>query len=515
MELPSGRWPNQIRAFTGTIDAYDRGIRRLCVTSPTGSGKTTFMFDLLRWAQNENKTAVLYTNRRMLFSQITQNLDREGIVYGKRASGYDTALLRAIQVAMCQSELSSLKKESRELHAADLVIVDEYHQFCSDKSQAILDTHVDAGAFMVGVTATPLDICGVDELLVAGVPSECRAIGALVGPETFAPDEPDLRHIKKYQVGEDLSQADNHKAIMRPGIFGRVVAAWSKHNPEQKPTILFGPDVKGSLFFAEQFVKAGIPAAHIDGDEIWLNGEFLPSIQENRELVKEACQEGHIKVVCNRFVMREGIDWPFAECMIFATVFGALTSFLQAGGRGLRAYPGKERCLILDHGGNWHRGFGSLAEDRTWELGLTNHRVVGQRQEDYRDKEKAEPICCPKCGKVRAGGKKCPYCGYEAHKSARMVVQIDGTLKPVNGDVHKPRRIRRERDTEEKWKAMYHRARSKKWNATFRQAEALFFYENHYWPPHDLPLMPKDRGDWWRRAADVPCDGLIPTPPKA
>jgi ATP-dependent helicase IRC3 len=515
IELPESRWPNQKRAFAGVLDGRSRGVRRLCVTSPTGTGKSLCMFDLLRWAKSESMTAVLYTNRRMLFEQIAGNLDREGIDFGRRASGHDEALLREIQLAMVQTEIRKVATEQRDLHPADLVIVDEYHQFCSDKSQAILDSHVNDGALLVGYTATPIDICGIDELIIAGKPSECRAIGALVGPDTYAPDEPDLRHIKKYKVGEDPTQAENHKAIMRPGVFGRVINAWKKHNPHGKPTILFGPDVRGSLFFAQEFCKAGIPAAHIDGEEVWIDGEFLSSNQDNRDFIKELMLNGQIKVVCNRFVMREGIDWPFVECLIFATVFGALTSFLQAGGRGLRAYPGKTKCCILDHGGNWHRGFGSLAEDRNWELGLSNHRIVAQKQEEYREKKTPEPICCPECGKVRNTGKKCPFCGCELHKSARTVVQVNGDLKRVNGEVHKPRRVKLEKDTAQKWSRMYYRAKSVKWNATFKQAEAMFFREEHYWPPHNLPLMPKEPGDWFRRVANVPHENLIQQPVKA
>ena len=221
----------------------------------------------------------------------------------------------------------------------------------------------------------------------------------------------------------------------------------------------------------------------------------------------EQSKSGEIAVVCNRFVLREGIDWPWIQVGSFATVFGALTSFLQSGGRLLRAHPGKEKCVILDHGGNWHR-HGSLAVDRHWQLGMTNQRVAGERAERLRDKKEAEPITCPACGKVRASGAKCPACGFEAHKKARIVVQIDGTLREVKGDVYKPRVQRLKPDTEALWMKMYYRAKSQKWNASFRQAEAMFFRENYYWPPRTLPMMPIKSGDWFSKVADVPKESL-------
>jgi len=331
----------------------------------------------------------------------------------------------------------------------------------------------------------------------------------LVPAETYAPDEPDLRHIKKYVVGEDLTEKDNAKAILRPGVFGRVLSAWREHNPEQRPTLLFGPDVQGSLFFAQEFTKAGIRAAHIDGEDCWLDGEYHGTDQETRDEIANLSRTGEVKVVCNRFVLREGINWPWIEVGVLATVFGSLTSFIQSGGRLLRASPGKTRALILDHGGNWHR-HGSLNEDREWSLTLTNHRVVGERADQMREHREREPIVCPQCGKVRAGGKVCFACGYEAHKRSRVVIQIDGTLRHVDGPVHKPRRVKREPNTLQLWERMYHRAKSHKWDATFRQAEAYFFREHHYYPPRDLPLMPKDPADWFRKVSCVPSDSLIP-----
>src|SRR5690606_2652442 len=107
--------------------------------------------------------------------------------------------------------------------------------------------------------------------------------GAHVVCHTYAPDEPDLRHIGPVKIGEDLTEGQNVKAIMRPGIFGRVYDNLVKLNPDLRPTILFGPDVAGSRWFAEQFTAKGIRAAHIDGEQIWLDGETYPSSREMRD----------------------------------------------------------------------------------------------------------------------------------------------------------------------------------------------------------------------------------------
>jgi superfamily II DNA or RNA helicase len=467
------------------------------------------MTDMIQWAVENHKPVALYTQRKMLYEQTCRVLEKAGIRFGKRASGHDPNLFLDVQICMTQTELSRVyNQESRKLHGASLVLVDECHQNSGDKFKRILDDHVAAGATVIGYTATPLDMDGYDELLVAGWMSECLKIGALVKPETYAPDEPDLRHIKNYVVGKELTEGENVKSIMRPGVFARVFDAWKKHNPDARPTLLFGPDVAGSLFFAQEFWKNGVSAAHIDGEQIWRNGEFMPTDDETRNEIACQSRAGEVKVVCNRFVLREGIDWPWLQCGVFATVFGALTSFLQSGGRLLRAYPDKQKCLVLDHGGNYHR-HGSLAVDRNWELGMTNQRVVAERAERLREKKEQEPITCPECGKVRASGSTCPACGFTAHKKSRLVIQVDGTLKHVDGDVYKPRVENMKPNTQQLWERMYYRARSQKWNATFRQAAAMFFRENHYWPPKTLRLMPKESGDMFRKVSDVTKEWLI------
>ena len=105
---------------------------------------------------------------------------------------------------------------------------------------------------------------------------------------------------------------------MTPTIFARVLEWYDRLNPERKPAILFAPGVKESIWFAEQFTAAGITAAHIDGDMITF-GETdgsdpvtMPSTRELREQIMAGSRDGSIKVLCNRFVLREGWDVPLA-----------------------------------------------------------------------------------------------------------------------------------------------------------------------------------------------------------
>lgn len=508
-QLPEDLWPHQRSGIEETMQAVDSGQRRLVLTGACGAGKTRMMTELIQLANSRQMPVALYTSRRMLFDQTAGVLERFGIEFGLRAAKREPALDKPVQLAMTQSEYSAVyKRHLRSLHPASLVLIDEIHMQGGGMMEEIIKSHYASGAAVVAFTATPLDLMGEwDRLIVAGRNSELRKCGAHVPAITFCPDVPDLKHIKKYKIGEDLTDKENHAAIMRPGVFGRIHQHWKRLNPEGKATILFAPDVAGSLFFAKQFYQHGIRAAHIDASEIWLDEITYDSTDEKRAEVLAMSQSGEVQVLCNRFVLREGIDLPHIAHCIMACVFGSLTSYLQSGGRVIRSHPSLTEVTVQDHGGNYIR-HGSLNADRDWELGQSGYKTTGLRQDAMREKPEMEPIICPKCNAARLSGAACMKCGHRYEKRSRMVVEVNGSLKQVEGPSFKPHRIKQEPDTAKKWEQMYYRGKSKKWDATFKQVEALFQYEHHYYPPRNLPLMPKDPIDWFEKVSRVPKERL-------
>lgn len=492
-------WQHQTYAIEQIESSVAGGIRRILVASPTGGGKSEIMKRLIL----SRRRSVLYTHRTFLREQLERGLWEAGIDYGVRASGQEPALLRDVQISSIQTEESRVfKRKEWELHDCDLVLVDEAHVQKGGIAEKILNWHAERGTPIVGFTATPLDLANMYEhLITAGLNSELRACGAHVLCQTFGPDEPNIDRIKPTVTGE-YTENDVRKVIMTPTIFGRVFDWWKRLNPDARPAILFAPGVAESMYFAQEFHRRGVSAAHIDGDDIWINGELCRSGPEARKQLAAASKSGEIKVVCNRFVMREGIDWPWLYHGIMATVFGSVGSYLQSGGRLLRSHPSLDHVILQDHGGNWHR-HGSLNADREWNLNYTAAMVSGMREQRLREKKEREPITCQECSMVRLAGPKCPGCGHESTKRVRKVMQIDGTLKPHEGEIYKPRRIKQLPDTEALWRKVYMRAKHSKNGMTFNQAMGLFFYENHYYPPRDMPCMPTRETDWWSKVKNV------------
>lgn len=529
-------WPHQVYAIEEVEKAIAAGHKRILLTIPTGGGKTFVAASLIKlWREQGLRTAV-YTNRRLLVAQLSTMLDEYGITHGIRAAGRKQEHSLDVQIASVQTEQSKSKKASRAagqsvLHNCQRMIVDEAHLQTGPETESIFQRHIDDGATKIGLTATPVDLADYyDVLIQAGLTSELRTCGALVEAIHFGPDEPDLKAFKKLkknlaQVESDTAEITEGQArdmIMTPTIFGRVWEWFEKLNPTHEPTILFAPGVSESLWFAEQFEKNGVKAAHIDGAHIWVDGELHRTTQKLRQEVLDASREGRIGVLCNRFVLREGIDAPWLAYGILATVFGSLSTYLQSVGRLLRNHPSLTVIRIQDHGGNWWR-WGSANADRHWELGLSSNMLQGIRADHLRQKKEREPYRCPQCAAICIAG-RCRTCGWFSEKpvKSRPVVGTTGEMRLMTGDIFRPRRIYHRPNGAKLWKSMYWRSRTREitkkdgtvkivgYDRSFRSAEVVFAQENYWqWPDRRWPYMPKDERDLYRLVKDVPFSSLI------
>lgn len=129
-----------------------------------------------------------------------------------------------------------------------------------------------------------------------------------------------------------------------------------------------------------------------------------------------------------------------------------------------------------------------------------------------RAKKEPEPITCPRCHAVRLSGPECFACGFRHTTKSRMVIQQNGRLVRMDGDIYRERPVSNTPQVEKDWKSVYYRLRNSKRDFTFKQALGLFAKEHHgQYPPRDLPLMPLSDQDWYRRIKDVPYSDLVQT----
>jgi len=477
-----------------------RGERfRECLAMPTGSGKTIVMADLLRDPLNQ----IVISHRCLLLDQIAAVLDRAGIRYGRRAAGYRPDDTANIQLAMAQTEVRRFNQMGT--FNADVIHVDEIHCQRGGKFRTVFNEYASRGS-VIGYTATPADLSGmVDSVHWAAKVPELVRRGYLCQPLVFSCSQPDLKSLETLRrdaTGEYL--AGDVSRLVRPRvIFGQVLANYRRLNPDGSPFVLFAHSVKSSVWWAQSLSGKGVPTAHIDGDDVWVDGQFFKSDSAKRKEIFDRVESGDLMGVSNRFVLREGFDCPAIGHAILTCPFGTRKSFVQACGRALRPFGLRQYAIIQDHSGSCI-SHPALDSGDPWDWRSPPGMAEKIRISEMRNDELPEPIMCPKCNLVRGAGDTCPHCGHRYTKRARYVIQSDGTLKLVHGRAFKPRHVAKRHDDEKVWQRLYW-STVKNSNRTAEQAYAFFAYKNDWrWLPRNLPLMPKREADWFIPLKDVP-----------
>jgi hypothetical protein len=185
---------------------------------------------------------------------------------------------------------------------------------------------------------------------------------------------------------------------------------------------------------------------------------------------------------------------------------------------------------VIDHGGAWWR-FGSVNVNVDWESVfdcedpdvIAKNRIAEQR-------ETGEPMgqVCPKCGMVHRAFSRmvvCQYCGHQLHlgKASRPILQADGKLAEVTGEPVKQWKIRNTPEGQKLWEGQYwHAMKHQNGEVTPNELYARFAYRTaclagsrqkpafhlSYYPPRDLPFMPRNPNDWHRKIKDIPREAL-------
>lgn len=505
--------PKTIRPYqTGAINAVhgmpDGG--SLVVQSPTGSGKTLMLRKSL-----EGKRALVLTHRKILLEQLAADLTEGGIEFGYRAAGRRPNLKAPIQIGMWQTELArTFRKNQWPRHDCEYVHIDEPHACLGgERAESILDTYNMDGAKLVGWTATPANLGHIfKQKYVAATVKQLIEQNYLVPVVNYGPTVPDMEKLErvKRDVNGDFGADALDEVYNQKVVFGKIIENLRLINPELRPTVLFAPGVPHSIWAAQTLTEADIPAAHIDGKSIWHNGREMDSTTQNREKIFKLLRQGIIKVICNRFVLREGWNEP---CISHAVLcpFGSIQSYFQAVGRILRLFEGKTQATVQDHGGNTIR-FPNIDEDIDWDINKKVKEISADLQK--RRGQIPEPIACPKCNAMRTKGNTCPLCHHRNETSTETIIQIEGILRkqPSNKPkgMPKPRKDRSDADT---WKGLYWGNIRNYPNRTFRQIYTnharRYNFEQRGWLSKNLPFMPRNPNDWSKAVKDVAVQDLF------
>lgn len=510
--MSSDLWLPQRRGIERTIEALSTG-RRVCLYAPTGGGKSRVAGELFRWAVESGRKGIFFVNRRLLIGQTSKSFDGLGVPHGIRAAEYGAELDSgaSVQISSIQTEYARVyKNQLWSLFPADLVIVDEAHLQKGRVMRQVLSDYDMMGAKVVLMTATPVGLSEMaDELIISGTMKEYRECKALVPARVFSLETPDMRKVKRNNVGEYVIDGRRRQVYVQ-SIVGSVIQQYNKRNPDRLPAMLYAPCVASSIWITGEMEKAGIPWCHVDANDAILDGQRFALTRWLWEDISGMYRDGTIKGISSRFRTREGIDFPESYMCILATPMGSLSSYIQTVGRVLRySKYTPDEVIVLDHGGNYLR-HGSPNVDRDWRelwdmpVALANKK----NEDDIAEGNKPEPIRCPECGGERPVGITCPHCGFKHERSKRIIIMEDGRLIEKEGHAIPRKRIKQKPDTQSLWSGMFFGWRKKQVKRTFRQMRGYFIHKYGYAPPETLDHMPTTHEGWRSHVYAVPSEGI-------
>jgi superfamily II DNA or RNA helicase len=398
------------------------GQRKLILVAPTGAGKTCVASELIRRWVAQYRRVLFLAHRREIIDQTSAKLTANGVRHGIIMSEVSPRPMEPVQVASIDTlHVRGVRSNAMDLPPADLVIFDEAHRARGRTREHLIGLYPEAT--LLGMTATPCrgDGRGLGNLfdVMVETPQIAELIvgGFLVKSSVYAPADPDLRGVRTQQGDYVISQLASR--MNTAGLVGDIVEHWHKYG-ESRRTIAFAVDVAHSVAIRNQFLGAGVPAEHLDGET---------PIPE-RAAILARLASGKTKVVSNCMVLTEGWDMPAVGCCILARPTKQMGLFRQMVGRVLRSADGKQTAVILDHSGAVFRH--GLPEDRVeWTLDVDGRATAPTHERRKTGKEPALREC-PSCKAIMVKP-PCHHCGWAPKPRARDVEFEDGTLGLVVG----------------------------------------------------------------------------------
>lgn len=427
-------WKHQVHSVAEVCQKFTQGIKSVVLGAETAAGKGQITSGLINLVAARGGRTIVYNFRRLLTQQSYDRLVEDGIDAGTRAASlkdyYDPNA--KVQIAQLQTDIARVIKQQRwDLYPANLVVLDEAHMAMSEQPLELLQRYLAKGAFVLGLTGTPIGMSGAyRDIVVAATKKELIDCGAHVLARCFSVHEMDVDQIKKENNGE-YSEGAIVKKLWSQAIVGYIYEDWVRLNPDGALTLCAAPGIGESIWVAEKFRAKGLRVAHIDCNKVVVNGEVYQNDTKGtvRNQVIRDVKSGMYDILCHCSVIQEGVDIPELGHLILARPYGSLANYIQSVGRVIRGAEGKSRCTVQDHGGNFVR-HGSPNAQRDWAklFSMTEKEIAVERKQNIQEGKEKAPIVCVKCGTVRLEGAKCPSCGHQADPKLRCIIEKDGKL---------------------------------------------------------------------------------------
>lgn len=337
----------ELRSYQqSAIDAVHRdearGLRRLLLHLPTGAGKT-IIFSALTLARQ--KPTLILVHRKELAQQAYDKLKMvwpdAPVAIQRGAREPDTPIV----VATVQTLISKLDRASFDRY--DMIICDEAHHAVSPSWRQVLTAYgfwpqTPPGKLLVGVSATLVREDGL------GLDNVFQTISYRITLQKLI-DDGYLVNLRARRV---RSQVKLDHVALRYGDYDERALGLAVDTPDRnaliaraylkyakgRPAIAFTVDVNHAKHLTEACNQYGIRAQ-------WVAGSLSKT---ERALRLNQFHRGDYDLLINAQLLTEGYDEPKVSAVILARPTKSFAMFAQMVGRGLRLFPNKQDCLVID-----------------------------------------------------------------------------------------------------------------------------------------------------------------------
>ncbi|KAI9930169.1 hypothetical protein ASPWEDRAFT_23894 [Aspergillus wentii DTO 134E9] len=344
----------QEESIQSVLRYLDQGHNRLGISLATGAGKTVIFTQLIsRIPQHHDRgdKSLIIVHRRELVEQAARHCQlaypdkRVEIEMGNSMASGSADII----IASVRSLASRGRFERFDPRSFKLVLVDEAHHIVARSYREVLkylglSEPSQESPVLVGVSATFSRFDGlklgaaIDHIVYhkdyVDLIDENWLSNAVF---TTVQSEANLSKVKKDSFGDfatgSLSEAVNTERSNRI-----TVQAWLANANERKSTLVFCVDVAHAKELTEMFRAHGIDARYITG----------ATSKDLRAKQLDAFKNQEYPVLVNCALFTEGTDIPNIDCVLLARPTRSRNLLIQMIGRGLRLYPGKENCHIID-----------------------------------------------------------------------------------------------------------------------------------------------------------------------
>lgn len=350
----------QQQAVSATLDHFRRSTASAIIVLPTGAGKSLVIAELARIAKGR---LLILTHVQELVEQNHAKYSALGVNAGIYSAGLgQRSSHQPITFASIQSVAQNLTDFSQHY---SLVIIDECHRVSTDEEsqyQSVIHhlRQYNRSLKLLGLTATPyrlgqgwiyrydyrgfirdglnpaFDYCvfelPITQLIKEGYLTQPICIDAALHHYDFSA----LTHSDEQPTTPTINQL----LTKYPRVTRAIV----------EDVISLSENRRGVMIFAASVEHAEEILRYLPAPTSALITGLTPAPERQQRI--DAFKSQQLKFLVNVSVLTTGFDAPHVDLIAILRPTQSVSLYQQIAGRGLRHYPDKKDCLIIDYAGN-------------------------------------------------------------------------------------------------------------------------------------------------------------------